>query len=102
MPGTEPMPFSVVEPGRFLSGPAFRQDDFLAGLEQFDWASLADQKVLVRGCGDIVTPPWAYMAITARLVGVARSVRYGNEHDNVVIYRRNSRNRKNAENHLPS
>jgi hypothetical protein len=94
------MVFSIVEPRQFLPSDAFREDDFMAGLDQFDWSILTDRKVLVRGCGDVITPPWAFMAITARLVGVAKSVRYGNEHDNVVIYRRKTKDLKHAEDHF--
>jgi hypothetical protein len=31
------------------------------------------------------------MVIAAKLAGVARSVRYGNEHDNVVVHRTGNR-----------
>ena len=79
--------YRVVEPAQFLRSPMFRQDEFLDGLGVHDWEQYRGKKVLVRGCGDLVTPPWAFMAITARLVAVAGSVRYGNEHDNIVVYR---------------
>jgi len=81
------MCYSVVEPSQFLPGEVFRQDEFMDGLARHDWEQYRSRKVLVRGCSDVLTPPWAYMAITARLVGVARSVRYGNEHDHIVIHR---------------
>lgn len=79
--------YRVVDPAQFLRSPMFRQDEFLDSLGVHNWEQYRDTKVLVRGCGDVVTPPWAYMAITAHLVGVAGSVRYGSEHDNVVVYR---------------
>lgn len=56
-----------------------------------DWEQYRDKRVLVRGCGDMIVPPWAYMAITARLAGIARSVRYGNEHDNILVYKSKNR-----------
>ena len=80
-------PYSVVDLRDFLTGGMFRQDDFLANIAGHDWNRHRDRRVLVRGCGDIPIPPWAYMAIAARLVGIARTVRYGNEHDNLVVYR---------------
>jgi hypothetical protein len=83
--------YRVVEPAQFLRASMFRQDEFLDGIGAHDWEQYRNHKVLVRGCGDIVTPPWAYMAIAARLVGIAGSVRYGNEHDHVVIYRQERR-----------
>lgn len=84
---TESPLFAIIDPQEFLSGGMFRQDDFLAGVSGHDWNQYRNTRVLVRGCGDMPIPPWAYMAITARLTGIARSVRYGNEHDNVVVYR---------------
>ena len=81
------MDYSVVQPDQFLAAEIFRQDDFLDGIGRHDWEQYRGKKVLVRGCGDVITPPWAFMVIASRLVGVARSVRYGNEHDNVVVYR---------------
>lgn len=92
------MNFSILEPANFLSTDMFRQDDFLDGIDRYDWNKLTNKKVLVRGCGDIITPPWAFMVIAARLVGVAKSVRYGNEHDHVVIYRMSRKENASAQN----
>ncbi len=82
------MGFTIIDPSAFLADGLFREDDFLARLDEHAWDQYRDRQVLVRGCGDVIFPPWAFMAITARLVGLARSVRYGNEHDNVTVYRR--------------
>ena len=81
------MTFSVIEIDPFLDDGMFREDSFLASVDSLDWSQYADRKVLVRGCDSAVVPPWAYMVITARLVGVAQSVRFGNEHDHVVVHR---------------
>ncbi|MBU0983572.1 MAG: DUF2480 family protein [candidate division Zixibacteria bacterium] len=81
------MAYMIVEPRQFLNSPVFRQEEFLDGIAGHDWQQYRDRHILVRGCSDIITPPWAYMAIASRLSGVARSVRYGNEHDNVVVSR---------------
>jgi len=81
------MAYKTVSPEQFVDEGMFRQDEFLRNTGEFDWEEYRDKKVLVRGCGDIITPPWAYMVLAARLAGVARSVRYGNEHDNVVVHR---------------
>jgi hypothetical protein len=84
------MNYTVVDPAAFTAEGIFRQDEFLARVHAHDWRQYRDKMVLVRGCGDIVTPPWAYMVIAGKLAGEARSVRYGNEHDNVVVYRAQS------------
>jgi hypothetical protein len=65
-----------------------RQDEFVERVDSHDWEQYRDRKVLVRGCDSRVTPPWTYMIVTARLAQVAQSVRFGNEHDNLVVYRR--------------
>jgi len=81
------MPYTVLDPAVFTVDGVFRQDDFFARVDANDWAQYRGALVLVRGCGEALTPPWAYMVLTGRLAGVAKSVRYGNEHDNVVVYR---------------
>jgi len=81
------MAFEILDPQAFTDDGLFAEDRFLERAESHDWARFADKNVLVRGCGGAPVPPWAFMHLTARLVGLARSVRYGNEHDNVVVYR---------------
>jgi len=81
------MAFSIVDPAQFSPEGIFRQDEFLDALKSHDWENYSGLAVLVRGCGDVITPPWAFMAITGYLAGVAKSIRYGNEHDHVVVYR---------------
>ena len=81
-------PYAVIDPREFLTGGMFRQAEYLNSIAAHDWNRYRDQRVLVRGCGDVPFPPWAYMVIATRLVGIARNVRFGNEHDHVVVYRR--------------
>lgn len=78
----------VVDPQEFLKDPVFRETDFLSSVEEFDWEPFREKVVLVRGCASTVIPPWVYMYITGKLAGRARTVRFGNEHDNIVVYRR--------------
>ena len=80
------MTYEIVDPADFLSDGAFFQDTFIAKTENHDWNRYADAKVLIRGCSTAI-PPWAFMLLTGKLVGVAKSIRYGNEHDNIVVYR---------------
>jgi len=81
------MTFTIIEAQSFVSDGFFREDEFLANVEAHDWEQYAGAKMLVRGCGNTVVPPWAFMVITARLTGIVASARYGNEHDHIVIYR---------------
>jgi hypothetical protein len=79
--------FTTVDIERFLDDGMFREDAFLAGVDAHDWAQYNRARVLVRGCGSAIVPPWAYMVIATRLVGHAKSIRFGNEHDHVVVHR---------------
>jgi hypothetical protein len=81
------MTYDIVDPASFLSEGVFTEDKFKSAIDSHDWSVYENRKVLVRGCNAAVMPPWAFMMITARLAGIARSVRYGNEHDNIVVYR---------------
>jgi len=81
------MAFEILDPQTFTDNGMFSEDEFLRLAEKHDWSRFADKNVLVRGCGGALVPPWAFMHLTARLVGLAKSVRYGNEHDNIVVYR---------------
>jgi hypothetical protein len=80
------MASSVVDPAVFLEDGVFREGTFIEKIKGLTWEQYRNQNVLVRGCSTII-PPWAYMYIAARLAHVAKAVRYGNEHDNVVVYR---------------
>ena len=80
------MVYEVIDPADFLANGAFFQDHFIEQTNTHDWSKYAGRPVLVRGCSTTI-PPWAYMLLTGKLVGIAKSVRYGNEHDNIVVYR---------------
>jgi hypothetical protein len=80
------MNYEIIDPKEFIAGDMFREDEFLSRAEQFDWPKFQGKMVLVRGCSTMV-PPWIYMLITSKLSPFAKSIRYGNEHDNVVIFR---------------
>ena len=82
------MAFDIVDPTDFLDNGLFLEQKFLAKADEHDWAGYRDKKVLVRGCQSAIVPPWAYMLITGRLAPFARSVRFGNEHDNMVVFRK--------------
>lgn len=78
----------IVDIKSFVTGDMLVERDFLEQLKAHDWSQYQDNMVLIRGCSDIIIPTWAYMAVTARLVGYAKNIRYGNEHSNLVVYRR--------------
>lgn len=57
----------------------------IAGL---DSQAFADQRVVIKGCGDKNVPASAYLDITAKLRPVARSVMYGEPCSTVPVYKR--------------
>jgi Protein of unknown function (DUF2480) len=78
----------IVDIKSFIDGDLLVESEFLQNIEGRDWSQFQDKMVLIRGCSDIIIPTWAYMSVTAKLAGFAKSIRYGNEHSNLVIYRR--------------
>lgn len=89
------MAYQILDPEEFLSGGILREEEFLLKARQYDWERFRDTTVLVRGCRSTVIPPWVYMHLTGCLAGVARTVRFGNEHDNIVVYRASGFREKN-------
>jgi len=81
------MAYSIIDPEHFLSDGVFFEGQFLEKAEKFDWEQYRNKQVLVRGCNSAIIPPWAFMYISGKLAVLAKSVRYGNEHDNIVVYR---------------
>ncbi len=81
------MPFSILDPEDFLDSGIFKEGAFLEKAENFDWLQYQDKQVLVKGCSSALIPPWAFMYITGKLAPLAKSVRFGNEHDNLVVFR---------------
>jgi len=59
----------------------------MRGVDRHNWSALEGKRVLVRGCGSAPIPPWAFMYLTGKLVPFAKAIHYGNEHDNVVVFR---------------
>ena len=84
------MPFTIIDPDIFIDNAVFSEDSFMGKIDLFDWSAYQDKKVLVRGCGSTIIPPWTFMVITGHLTPYAKSIRYGNEHDNLVVFRRKS------------
>ncbi|UCE24627.1 MAG: DUF2480 family protein, partial [Candidatus Zixiibacteriota bacterium] len=71
----------------FLTDGIFRQDEFIGQVDSFDFSALNGKRILVRGCQSTVIPPWAYMYLTGKLVPHAKAILFGNEHDNVVVFK---------------
>ena len=81
------MNFTILDLDDLLKNGIFREDDFLEEVEQIDWSQYLEKKILIRGCNSSIIPPWAYMVLTGKLAAIAHSIRFGNEHDHILIHR---------------
>lgn len=61
---------------------------FHKALAQFDLERFRDERVVIKGCGDIEIPESAYVEVTARLTGVAKSIMYGEPCSTVPVFKR--------------
>lgn len=63
---------------------------YLLALEQLDLEKYRDQRLVIKGCGDIEVPTAAYISITTKLTDIAKSVMYGEPCSTVPIFKRKS------------
>jgi hypothetical protein len=59
-------------------------------LSKMDMEKYRDQRVVVKGCGEIAVPDSAYIDITVKLTSVAKSIMYGEPCSTVPIFKRSS------------
>lgn len=57
-------------------------------LNKFDVEKYRDQRVVIKGCGDVNVPVSAFVQITEKLTGIAKSIMYGEPCSTVPIYKR--------------
>ena len=57
-------------------------------LNTLDVEKYRDQRIVIKGCGDIEIPISAYVQITGKLTGIAKSIMYGEPCSTVPIYKR--------------
>ena len=67
---------------------AARQKLFVQNIEAIDTEQFVDKKIVVKGCGDIPIGEFAYLAITKKLMPVAKSLMYGEPCSTVPIYKK--------------
>lgn len=61
---------------------------FLEAISEIDYTQYKDQRVVVKGCGDIYIPENAFVAFTNKLTAVAKSIMYGEPCSTVPVYKR--------------
>lgn len=57
-------------------------------LQKIDLSAFTDQRVVIKGCGDIDVPTAAYVEITNILTPVVKSIMYGEPCSTVPVYKR--------------
>jgi hypothetical protein len=60
----------------------------LEKIQNLDAATFTDQRVVVKGCGDIVIGESAFIAITQKLRPVVKSIMYGEPCSTVPVYKK--------------
>jgi hypothetical protein len=65
-----------------------KQSLLLRNLEAINGAEYQDQRVVVKGCGDIAIPETAYVEITRKLRPHVKSIMYGEPCSTVPIFKR--------------
>lgn len=60
----------------------------LRNIDSLDAAPYDGQRVVVKGCGDVAIDPYAYAAITQKLLPVVKSVMYGEPCSTVPVYKK--------------
>ena len=61
---------------------------FQQAVDKLDLEIYRDQRVVIKGCGDIAVPTSAYVQITNKLTGIVKSIMYGEPCSTVPIYKR--------------
>ncbi len=79
----EPLAASIA----FSTPAELEQALMLQRIKEIDTTEYADKRVVIKGCGDEPVPDAAYVAITARLRPVAKSLMYGEPCSTVPIYK---------------
>jgi hypothetical protein len=72
----------------FLTNGILKEKEFREKLESHNWAKYENRKVMIKGCGSVPIPTWAYMVVTAYLVPRAEKIMYGEPCASVPIYRK--------------
>ena len=65
-----------------------KTDLLLENVDSMQLDEFADQRIVVKGCGEIPIDDKAYLAVTAKIAPVARSIMYGEPCSTVPIFKR--------------
>ena len=63
---------------------------FIRNISQINMNELADQRVVIKGCGDIPIGDYVYLELTKLLRPVVKSIMYGEPCSTVPVYKRSN------------
>lgn len=63
---------------------------FLESIKNIDYSQYTDQRVVVKGCGDVFIPEAAFVSFSTALAQVAKSIMYGEPCSTVPVFKRKS------------
>ena len=61
----------------------------LRNIAAIDIEEYQEKRVILKGCGDVPVPEWSYVAATAKLQPVVKSLMYGEPCSTVPVYKKN-------------
>ena len=67
---------------------AARKQIFLKNIDAINETTFTDQRVVIKGCGDLPIGEYAYVEITKKLRPVAKSIMYGEPCSTVPVYKK--------------
>lgn len=71
----------------FASGEELKSLVVHENIQKLDLEEFVDKRVVLKGCGDVPVPETAYVAATARLMPVVKSVMYGEPCSTVPVFK---------------
>lgn len=76
---TEIVEFDMKE--HLFQGLILREKDFRGFIKEHDWDSYQDKHVALHCSADAIVPTWAYMLVSSKLNGKAKTIHFGSSAD---------------------
>ena len=70
----------------FLDNGIIREKSFRKMVDNLDFKSYLNKKVIIKGCASVAVPTWAYLIIVARVAQVADKLYYGEPRHAVKVF----------------
>ena len=77
---------TTISMDNFLDDGILKEESFRKKVEKTDWSQYEGDRVLVRGCADVVIPTWAYLILTAHLAQCVERIYFGELRSAVKIF----------------